>query len=202
MTVDLVLGLGNPGEEYARTRHNAGFDVLAEVLRRRGRGGWLTRPGCELAVVTPGRMVVLARPLTYMNRSGGPAAELLTRFGFDPQNMLVVVDDIDLPLGKLRLRPQGGPGTHNGLRDLCEALGKDFPRLRVGIRGEGVAGDLADYVLGRFDADESNLAEAAIDRAADAVESTLRIGVEPTMNTVNRQRFRVETAGGCFNPES
>ena len=152
MRIDLVLGLGNPGEEYARTRHNAGFDVLAEVLRRRGRGGWLTRPGCELAVVTPGRMVVLARPLTYMNRSGGPAAELLTRFGFDPQNMLVVVDDIDLPLGKLRLRPQGGPGTHNGLRDLCEALGKDFPRLRVGIRGAVVDGDLADYVLGRFDA--------------------------------------------------
>ena len=187
MTVDLVLGLGNPGEEYAHTRHNAGFDVLDAVLRRRGRGEWLSRPGCEVAVITPGRMVVLARPLMYMNRSGGPAAAVLADFGLDPQNMLVVVDDIDLPLGTLRLRARGGPGTHNGLRDLCEALGTDFPRLRVGIRGEGVAGDLADYVLGRFDADEIDLAEATIDRAADAVESTLWIGVERTMNTVNRQ---------------
>ncbi len=194
MTVDLVLGLGNPGEAYAHTRHNAGFDVLAEVLRRRGRGGWLTRHGCELAVITPGRMVVLARPLLYMNRSGGPAVELLTRFGLDPQNMLVVVDDIDLPVGALRLKNRGGPGTHNGLRDICEALGTDFPRLRVGIRGAVVARDLAAYVLGHFDADEIDLAEATIQRAADAVESTLRVGVEQTMNTCNQQRFQVETA--------
>jgi len=187
MTVDLVIGLGNPGQAYASTRHNVGFDVVAEVLRRRGRGEWLSRPECEVAVITPGRMVVLARPLMYMNRSGGPAAALLEDFGLDPQNMLVVVDDIDLPLGTLRLRARGGPGTHNGLRDLCETLGTGFPRLRVGIRGHEVSGDLADYVLERFDADEIDLAEAAIGRAAEAVESTLRIGVERTMNTVNRQ---------------
>ncbi len=202
MTVDLVVGLGNPGVEYASTRHNVGFEVLAEVLRRRGSGKWLIRPECELAVITPGRMVVLARPLMYMNRSGGPAAALVKDFGLHPQNMLVVVDDIDLPLGVLRLKNRGGPGTHNGLRDLCEAVGTDFPRLRVGIRGEGVVGDLADYVLSPFGGSELALAEAAIDRAADAVESTLRIGVQKTMNTVNRQRFRVETASGCFNPES
>ncbi len=202
MTVDLVLGLGNPGEAYAHTRHNAGFDVLGKVLRRRGRGEWLTRPGCELAVVTPGRMVVLARPLTYMNRSGGVVQALLDGFGLEPENLLVVVDDIDLPLGALRLRARGGPGTHNGLRDVCDSIGTTFPRLRVGVRGSVIEGDLADYVLGRFDADEIDLAEATIERAADAVESTLRIGVERTMNTVNRQRFRVETAGGCFNPES
>jgi len=186
MAVDLVLGLGNPGEAYASTRHNVGFDVLAEVLLRRGRGEWLTRPGCEVAVITPGRMVVLARPLMYMNRSGGSAAALLADFGLDPQNMLVVVDDIDLPLGTLRLRAQGGPGTHNGLRDLCQALGTGFPRLRVGVRGSVVKGDLADYVLGHFDGDEIDLAEATIHRAADAVESTLRLGVERAMNTVNR----------------
>jgi len=190
MTVDLVLGLGNPGEAYSSTRHNVGFDVLAELLRRRGRGEWLTRPGCEVAVITPGRMVVLARPLLYMNRSGGPAAALLADLGLAPQNMLVVVDDIDLPLGTLRLRAQGGPGTHNGLRNLCEALGTGFPRLRVGVRGAIVKGDLADYVLGRFDGDETDLAEGTIQRAADAVESTLRLGVERTMNTVNRQPQR------------
>ncbi len=202
MTVDLVLGLGNPGEAYASTRHNVGFDVLSEVLRRRGIGDWLTRPGCEVAVITPGRMVVLARPLMYMNRSGGPAAALLADFGLAPQNMLVVVDDIDLPLGTLRLRAQGGPGTHNGLRDLCEALGTGFPRLRVGVRGSVIEGELAEYVLGHFDGDEIDLAETTIHRAADAVEKVLRVGVEEAMNTVNRQRFRVETAGGCFNPES
>jgi PTH1 family peptidyl-tRNA hydrolase len=185
MTVDLVVGLGNPGVEYASTRHNVGFEVLAEVLRRRGSGKWLIRPECELAVITPGRMVVLARPLMYMNRSGGPAAAMVKDFGLHPENMLVVVDDIDLPLGVLRLKSRGGPGTHNGLRDLCEALGTDFPRLRVGIRGEGVVGDLADYVLSPFGGSELALAEAAIDRAADAVESTLRIGVQQTMNTVN-----------------
>jgi PTH1 family peptidyl-tRNA hydrolase len=138
-------------------------------------------------VVTPGRMVVLARPLTYMNRSGGVVQALLDGFGLEPENLLVVVDDIDLPLGALRLRPRGGPGTHNGLRDVCDSIGTTFPRLRVGVRGSVIEGDLADYVLGRFDADEIDLAEATIERAADAVESTLRIGVERTMNTCNRR---------------
>lgn len=188
MTVDLVLGLGNPGGEYAHTRHNAGFDVLDAVLRRRGRGEWLSRPGCEVAVITPGRMVVLARPLMYMNRSGTPAAAMLADFGLNPQDLLVVVDDIDLPLGTLRLRARGGPGTHNGLRDLCEVLGTDFPRLRVGIRGEGVAGDLADYVLSPFGADELELVGSAIDRAADAVDSVLRVGTQRSMNIYNSQR--------------
>jgi PTH1 family peptidyl-tRNA hydrolase len=194
VTVRLVLGLGNPGVAYAHTRHNAGFDVLDEVLRRRGRGEWLTRPECELAVITPGRMVVLARPLHYMNRSGGVVQALLEGFGLEPENLLVVVDDVDLPLGALRLRARGGPGTHNGLRDVCDSIGKTFPRLRVGVRGSVIESDLADYVLGRFDADEVDLAEATIQRAADAVESTLRIGVERTMNTCNRQRFRGTSA--------
>jgi PTH1 family peptidyl-tRNA hydrolase len=187
MTVDLVLGLGNPGVKYAHTRHNVGFDVVAEVLRRSGRGEWLARPGCELAVITPGRMVVLGRPLAYMNRSGEAAAALLDLFEFGPRNLLVVVDDIDLPLGALRLRARGGPGTHNGLRDLCETVGTDFRRLRVGIRGSEVSGNLADYVTGPFDADERDVATAAILDAADAVESVLRVGVERAMNTVNRQ---------------
>jgi len=187
MSIDLVLGLGNPGGRYAHTRHNVGFDVAAEVLRRRYRGGWLIRPECELAVITPGRFVVIGRPTTYMNRSGGVAEALLTEFELDPRHMLVVVDDIDLPLGQLRLRPRGGAGTHNGLRDICRAVGTGFPRLRIGIRGPEAPDDLADYVLGRFESDESDVAATAIDRAADAVESVLRVGVEPTMNAFNRQ---------------
>lgn len=187
MGVDLVLGLGNPGDRYAHTRHNVGFDVVAEALRRRGRGGWLVRPECELAVITPARMAVLARPLAFMNRSGDVARKLLEELEFSPPNMLVVVDDIDLPLGTLRLRARGGPGTHNGLRDICRAVGTEFPRLRVGIRGAVVEGELADYVLGPFEPNELEPAATAIDRAADAVESVLRIGVERTMNTFNRQ---------------
>jgi len=187
MPVDLVVGLGNPGEEYAGTRHNVGFDVAAAVLRRRGSGDWLLRPECELAVITPGRFVVLARPLSYMNRSGGVVRFLLAEFGIDPSRMLVVVDDIDLPLGALRLRPRGGPGTHNGLRDICRTTGTDFPRLRVGIRGAEVSGDLADFVTGSFDADEVETARSAILSAAGAVEQVLEIGVERAMNTVNRR---------------
>jgi len=187
MGVDLVLGLGNPGDRYAHTRHNVGFDVAAEAMRRRGRGGWLVRPDCELAVITPGRMAVLARPLAFMNRSGEVAYMLLEEFELAPSDMLVVVDDIDLPLGALRLRARGGPGTHNGLRDICRAVGTDFPRLRVGIRGAVVEGDLADYVLGPFEPEEAEPAAAAIDRAADAVDEVLRFGVERAMNTVNRR---------------
>lgn len=186
MSVDLLLGLGNPGERYARTRHNVGFDVVAEVVRRRGSGAWLVRPDCELAIITPGRFVVVARPLSFMNRSGGVTRDLLAEFTLRTENLLVVVDDIDLPLGAMRLRARGGPGTHNGLRDICNEVGTDFPRLRVGIRGTGVGDDLADYVLGRFGADESETAASSIQRAADAAESVLRFGVERTMNTCNR----------------
>ena len=186
MTVDLVLGLGNPGARYAHSRHNAGFDVTAELLKRRGSIPWMVRPEYELAVIVPGRPVVLARPLKYMNRSGEVAESLLAELGLHPGAMLVVVDDIDLPLGTLRLKAAGGPGTHNGLRDICEHLGTAFPRLRVGIRGTAVGGDLADYVLSTFDDDETELARAALHRAAEAVESVFRFGIEKTMSVFNR----------------
>lgn len=186
MAIDLVLGLGNPGCEYAWTRHNVGFRVVEETRRRRGPPTWMQRYMSEVAVVHAGRLVVVARPQTFMNRSGEAAVQLLEGLELAPERMLVVVDDVDLPLGALRLRRKGGAGTHNGLRDICEAVGGNFPRLRLGIRGNCVNGDLADYVLGSFESDEVERAEAAIDRAADAVESVLRVGVERTMNTVNR----------------
>jgi PTH1 family peptidyl-tRNA hydrolase len=178
--------LGNPGDRYAHTRHNIGFDVAAELIRRRGRGGWIERPACELAVVTPGRMVVVARPLLFMNRSGEVAGPLLDELEIEPERMLVVVDDVDLPLGSLRLRASGGPGTHNGLRDLCARVGRSFPRLRVGVRGEKIEGDLADYVTGDFCDDEVEVARAAVDRAADAIDCALANGFERAMNTFNR----------------
>ncbi len=186
MTIDLILGLGNPGVDYRVTRHNIGFRVIEEVARRHGVSDWEQRPSCELAVITAGRFVLLSRPLTYMNRSGEAMRWLLEEFGLTPESMLVVVDDVDLPLANLRLRRSGGPGTHNGLRSLCEEVGTDFPRLRVGVRGDDMTGDLADYVLSSFTEEEADAANAAVERAADAVESVLSGGFEAAMNVYNR----------------
>ena len=188
MAIEVVLGLGNPGPEYVGTRHNVGFRVVDELARRHGLRDWLLRPSCELAVITARERgyVVLARPLTYMNLSGNAARWLLDELREPPESMVVVVDDIDLPLGSIRLRKSGGPGTHNGLRDLCDKVGDRFPRLRVGVRGENLSGDLADYVLSPFVSAETEAADAAIVRAADAVETALRDGFDRAMNVFNR----------------
>jgi PTH1 family peptidyl-tRNA hydrolase len=188
MAIEVVLGLGNPGQEYVGTRHNVGFRVVDEIARRRDLREWLHRPTCELAVITARQRgyVVLGRPLTYMNRSGDAAQWLLDELGVSSESMLVVVDDIDLPLGSIRLRKSGGPGTHNGLRDLCDKVSDRFPRLRVGVRGADLSGDLADYVLSPFGVAEREAAKAAVLRAADAVEATLREGFDRAMNEFNR----------------
>jgi PTH1 family peptidyl-tRNA hydrolase len=186
MTIELVLGLGNPGVEYRDTRHNIGFKVVEEVARRRGVMDWAQRPSCELAVVTVGRLILLSRPLTFMNKSGDAVRWLFGEFGLKPESMLVVVDDVDLPLAHLRLRRSGGPGTHNGLRSLCEEIGTGFPRLRVGVRGDEMADDLADFVTSPFDEDEIEFAEGAVGRAADAVETALSERFEAAMNAYNR----------------
>ncbi len=186
MTIELVLGLGNPGVEYRDTRHNIGFRVVEEMARRRGVTGWARRPSCDVAVIPVDRFVLLSRPLTFMNRSGEAARWLFREFGLTSESMLVVVDDVDLPLANLRLRRSGGPGTHNGLRDLCDEVGTRFPRLRVGVRGADMTGDLADYVLSPFTDDEASAAKWAVERAADAVESALSRGLETTMNVFNR----------------
>ena len=148
--------------------------------------GWTRRSVCDLAVITAGRYVLLARPQTYMNRSGEAAQWLLGEYGLALESMLVVVDDIDLPLAHLRLRRSGGPGTHNGLRDLCERVGTGFPRLRVGVHGDDMTGNLAEYVTSPFTREEADVAKTAVDRAADAVESTLGCGFTAAMNVYNR----------------
>ncbi len=187
MAIDLILGLGNPGSRYAHTRHNVGFDVAEQLRRRRGRGPWLEAEWYQLAVIWRQGLVAVARPLQFMNRSGEAAERLLRELEIGPEAMLVVVDDIDLPLGALRLRSSGGPGTHNGLRDLCDRLGESFARLRVGVRGETIEGDLADYVTAPFEPAEAPVARAAVERAADAVESVLTRGLERAMGQFNRR---------------
>jgi PTH1 family peptidyl-tRNA hydrolase len=190
----LVVGLGNPGKEYAETRHNIGFavvDRLAEKFDCSFRKKW--RFAAEVAEAATGDAgkVVLAKPQTYMNRSGGAVNALLRWSKIEPAQLLVVVDDADLPLGQIRLRASGGSGGHNGLRSIIEALGgnEEFARLRVGIgRSAPVGADITGHVLGKFAAQERESAEDAVTAAVEAIECCLREGLTEAMNQFNRKK--------------
>jgi peptidyl-tRNA hydrolase, PTH1 family len=184
----LIVGLGNPGREYDGTRHNAGFDVLDELARRWGaelRKSWRF-PVKFAEVRAGGGKVGLAKPQTFMNRSGDAVAPLVRRKGVATGDLIVIVDDVDLELGRLRVRGKGSAGGHNGLKSLIDRLGtEEFTRVRVGV-GRGPADrDMVGHVLGKFAPDERATAGDAIRRAADAVEFLLEQGVEPTMNRFN-----------------
>ncbi|MEZ6196494.1 MAG: aminoacyl-tRNA hydrolase [Planctomycetota bacterium] len=163
----LVLGIGNPGHRYARTRHNVGFRVVDAWAASRGLA---FRKVDELALeASEGDRVTLVKPLTYVNRSGRVARTRLDRLGLGPEDMLVVVDDVHLPFGRLRLKPRGSSGGHNGLKDVTAALGTDdWPRLRIGVGGpEGT--DLVEHVLGPFGPEEERDIGAILDRAVETV---------------------------------
>lgn len=184
----LVVGLGNPGRGYERTRHNVGFDVVEELARRGGssfRRSWRW-PVLLATVELGGREVQLVKPQSYMNASGPPVAALAGKKGVAPSDVLVVVDDVELPPGTLRLRPKGGAGGHNGLKSLIAALGTEaFPRLRVGVGRPVAAGEMVDHVLSRFTPQEREKMEQARSRAADAVASAVEHGLEKAMNEFN-----------------
>jgi PTH1 family peptidyl-tRNA hydrolase len=186
MATELVLGLGNPGPRYAETRHNVGFRVVDELARRHGIGPWERYLLGDLRSLDLGDGLIAVKPMTFMNLSGGALRWVLDRFRLEPTQVLVVVDDIDLPLGRLRLRKTGGPGTHNGLRDLCDAVGRDYPRLRVGVGGEDQPEDLAAWVTSPFAPDELDTVDDAVARAADAVETVVGEGIDIAMNEFNR----------------
>ena len=179
----VVLGLGNPGPEYAATRHNLGFRVVEELARRRG----LTWNGEECRSRTAeGADLLLVMPQTFMNRSGYAARCLVARRELEPREILVVYDEVHLPLGKQRLRRGGNPAGHRGMESVIENLGTDdIPRLRLGIAPEDGApegGDeLVSFVLGELGEEELEVAEAMVARAADACEIWVREGVEPAM---------------------
>ncbi len=186
----LVLGLGNPGGRYADTRHNLGFRVVDELSRRLG-----VRPGLEVcgAVWASNDRIDLAMPQTYMNRSGYSARCLSERNGYAPRNILVVYDEVHLPLGRLRLRGKGSPGGHRGMESVIENLRTTaVPRLRLGIAPDEAAAaaagrgeELPDFVLAPFAVAEIETAERMVRRAADCVLSWADRGVEVTMNEYN-----------------
>jgi peptidyl-tRNA hydrolase, PTH1 family len=184
----VVCGLGNPGDRYRMTRHNVGFrviDLLADRWGLTGEGRIRDRAAVlDHRLPEPIGRVRLVKPMRYMNASGGPLRAALRQIEVDPSaELLVVYDDADLPLGRIRLRGEGSAGGHNGMRDIIAALGSEaFPRLRVGI---GRTGETVDHVLSTFKPWERELADEAIASAADAVELWLRDGLEAAMNRYN-----------------
>jgi PTH1 family peptidyl-tRNA hydrolase len=182
----LVVGLGNPGREYARNRHNVGWLVVDELARRHG-GSWRAKFNGQLAEIrVDGHKVALLKPETFMNDSGRSVAAASRFFKVDLEALLVVHDDVDLEPGRLQARAGGGLAGHNGLRSLAKTLGtQDFLRLRIGVGrpGRGDRRSVADYVLSSFDPDDD--AEALVSRAVDAVEAVARDGLEQTQQQFN-----------------
>jgi PTH1 family peptidyl-tRNA hydrolase len=184
----LVVGLGNPGAEYRDTRHNVGFLVCDELAHRwRVPEAWREKfSALHIKTIAGDEPVIVAKPLTFMNLSGEAVAGLAAFYKVEPADVLVVTDDVALPLGRLRARPEGGAGGHNGLKSIIQHLGTQaFPRLRVGVGRGDDRRDLSDHVLGRFEAGERDTVSAAVLRAADASERFLADGIERVMSAFN-----------------
>ena len=187
-TARIIIGLGNPGAEYADTKHNVGFRVAEAVAERSdttfdkhiasatvGEGRWKSRP------------LVVAKPLTFMNRSGESVRALLRRYRVVPNDLLVVVDDINLPVGSLRLRRGGGSGGHNGLEDIADSIQTgEFPRLRIGVGSDFGAGGQSDYVLSPFDPRDEDVVSEVVRQAAEAALCFVSDGLQTAMNRFNR----------------
>jgi PTH1 family peptidyl-tRNA hydrolase len=183
----LIVGLGNPGRNYQGTRHNVGFEVL-DLLAVRHRLEWESAPAEALIAKWRAAATLAAKPLTYMNLSGSATGALLRFYKIDVVDLLVIVDDTNLELGRLRARPSGSAGGHNGLKSIIAALGtEDFARLRVGVGRGDARRDLADHVLAKFDPQERTDVAEAVGRAADAAELFVIEGIGPVMNRFNRK---------------
>jgi PTH1 family peptidyl-tRNA hydrolase len=182
--VKAIVGLGNPGPKYHGTRHNIGFAVLDELARRAGVE-FAAAPVEALAARWRERDTLLVKPLTFMNASGEAVGGLLRYFKIEPDDLLVIVDETQLPLAKLRARPAGSAGGHNGLKSLVAHVGERFGRLRVGVGRGDERRDLADHVLARFERHEAEAVAQMTARAADAAEMFITSGIEAVMNGFN-----------------
>ena len=185
----LVVGLGNPGPKYDGTRHNVGFAAVDLLAKRHGLE-WQAAPRGIEALVASWRMngAILAKPLTFMNLSGQAVVGLLQFYKIPVEEQLVIVDETQLDLGRVRIRPDGSAGGHNGLKSMIASLGTmAFPRLRIGVGRGDKRRDLADHVLARFEPEERSVIEDAIAKAADAAELFIAEGVSAAMNRYNRK---------------
>ena len=191
--IRLVAGLGNPGPEYAATRHNIGFMVVDQLAAQFGSAWERSVPQArEDALTTKCGAVLLVKPLSFVNRSGFPLFAVAQFYKIEPQQILVVLDDFALPLGRLRLRARGGSGGHNGLESIMFQFGTDdIPRLRIGI-GAAPREESADYVLSRFFDEEKPTVRSTIDRAVEALKCAIDNGLVSAMNTFNPESVRGE----------
>ena len=183
----IIVGLGNPGKEYEKTRHNAGFRVLDKVAdklnidvnKSKFKGIYGSKGMLD-------KKIILCKPQTYMNLSGDCVVELLKYYKADLDDLIVIYDDIDIDVGYIRIKPSGSPGTHNGMKDITKKIGsKDFIRVRIGTGKPTDGRDLADYVLGKFSKEEDRIIEDVTSKAADAVLEIINNSVENAMNKYN-----------------
>ena len=184
--IRLIAGLGNPGPEYVATRHNVGFMVVDQMAAQFGSAWEKTTKWEALSTKCGG--VLLVKPLSFMNRSGYPVFAVAQFYKIEPQEILVVLDDFALPLGRLRLRARGGPGGHNGLESVIVQFGtEEIPRLRIGI-GDAPREGSTDYVLSRFFDEEKSILRATIDRAVEALKCAIDNGLVSAMNSFNKSQ--------------
>ncbi|HEX8523921.1 MAG TPA: aminoacyl-tRNA hydrolase [Tepidisphaeraceae bacterium] len=192
----LVVGLGNPGPEYSKTRHNVGFEVIDRLATRLGwaKAGDFDRvartkfDGLMYDGLLGSEKLALLKPTTYMNLSGRSVQSALAFYQLMPADLMIVLDDVALPVGKIRIRPGGSSGGHNGLKDIERALGTNqYPRLRIGIDAPPPRVPQRDYVLGRFSEDQKKLIESAYTRAGDAIVMWIEKGLNPAMNVFNAE---------------
>lgn len=185
--IRLVVGLGNPGPEYEKTRHNIGFELVDLLAAGRGLK-WTKEHKFRSKIATRGKDLVFAKPLTYMNLSGNAVARLMRDYKLQPDQILIAYDDISLPPGSLRFRANGSAGGHNGIKSLLEYLGtEEFPRLRIGIGAKVDDEALTDHVLGRFTPEEWGEMEKVLAIAVDGVNCALSAGLDTAMNRFNRR---------------
>ncbi len=195
----ILVGLGNPGKQYSATRHNAGFMLVQRIADRHDVGLKKRRFSAKAAQVKiGGTPVLLVCPWTFMNRSGKAVKELVSRTGVKPERLLVAYDDLDLSLGKIRIRKSGGPGTHNGMLSVVKEIDSTkFPRIRIGIGPIDPGVDAADFVLADFQEEEKPILVDCLARAEDAVELIVSDGIEMAMNRFNSKGNDAEKG----NPE-
>lgn len=202
----LIVGLGNPGDEYAQTRHNAGYMVLDAFAKASNTVFSDKRYGYVAETSLRGRKVFLLKPTTYMNLSGNAVRYWLTKENIDEKRLLVVSDDVALPLGQFRLKANGSNGGHNGLGHIQQLIGQNYARLRLGIGHDFPMGRQIDWVLGQFSAEELEQLQPAIDLAVKMIPSFVLAGIDVTMNEFNKLgkkcQKQPESTSGSGQPES